>query len=418
MIFLILYDIFFTLGLIIYFFHHLYHKKITFKALAEKLTFYSIKREKEKSIWFHGVSVGEVLLLRNLVAALEKNYKIIISSTTLSGKTVAYKNYPSCRVIYFPFDLSFCIKRAIRLINPRIFISLETEIWPNLYYHLKKRNIPVIILNGRISDKAFRWYKKVKWIMRKILKNVDFIGVQNQKYKERFLFLGVDKEKIEVLGNLKFSSLSLDEKKLLSFQKRFSFFKKGERLLIVAGSTHHPEEEIILEIYKNLTSKYNFLCLFIAPRHIERISFLEKKIKEKGFHPVRISKGVSSFGGNDIFLLDTVGDLFYFYSIADICFVGGSLINYGGHNILEPLYFSKPTLFGPFMDNFKDVEKEVLDKKAALKVRDKKELEEVLGRLIRDPFLREELRKKASYLFKESRIILKRNLEVIKKWLR
>jgi len=418
MIFLILYDIFFTLGLIIYFFHHLYYKKITFKALAEKLTFYSIKREKEENIWFHGVSVGEVLLLRNLIAALGKNYKITISSTTLSGKTTAFKNYPSCKVIYFPFDLSFCVKRAIKLINPKIFISLETEIWPNLYYHLKKRNIPVIILNGRISDKAFRWYKKVRWVMRKILKNVDFIGVQNQKYKERFLFLGAGKEKIEVLGNLKFSSLSLDEKKLLSFQKKFSFLKKEESLLIAAGSTHHPEEEIILEIYKNLTSKYNFLRLFIAPRHIERISFLEKKIKEKGFHPVRISKSISSFKDKDIFLLDTVGDLFYFYSIADICFVGGSLINYGGHNILEPLYFSKPTLFGPFMENFKDIEDEVLSKKAAIKVKDKKDLERMLERLIEDSSLREDLKRNASFLFKESKIILKKNLEVIKKWLR
>lgn len=418
MIFLILYDIFFTLGLIIYFFHHLYHKKITFKVLAEKLTFYSIKREKEKNIWFHGVSVGEVLLLRNLIATLKKNYKITISSTTLSGKTTASKSYPSCKVIYFPFDLSFCVKRAIKLINPKIFISLETEIWPNLYYHLKKRNIPVIILNGRISDKAFRWYKKVRWIMRKILKNVDFIGVQNQKYKERFLFLGADEEKIEVLGNLKFSSLSLDERKLLSFQKKFSFLKKEEKLLIIAGSTHHPEEEIILEIYKNLTSKYNFLHLFIAPRHIERVSFLEKKIKEKGFHPVRISKGISSFKDKDIFLLDTVGDLFYFYSIADICFVGGSLINYGGHNILEPLYFSKPTLFGPFMENFKDIEDEVLSKKAAIKVKDKKDLEKMLERLIEDSSLREDLKRNASFLFKESKIILKKNLEVIKRWLR
>ncbi|OQX80787.1 MAG: hypothetical protein B6D56_04165 [Candidatus Omnitrophica bacterium 4484_70.1] len=413
--FLILYDLIFLLGLFIYLAHHFYYKKINLSALKEKLTLYSSRINQKKTVWFHGVSVGEVLLIKKIVDNL-KNKNIVISTTTLTGRRTAESRYSSYAIIYFPFDISFLVRRAIKIINPKVFITLETEIWPNLFYYLKRKGVPIIILNGRISEKAFFWYKKVKWLIKLVLRNVEFVGVQNELYKKRFLSLGVDEKKIKVLGNLKFESISVDEEKQKKFQEKFSFLKKEQKLIIVAGSTHHPEEEIILKIYKDLLPRYNIL-LIIAPRHIERINYLEKIIEKFSLSFLKITEFSHKEPLKDIYLVNTVGELLYFYSIADICFVGGSLADYGGHNILEPLYFFKPTIFGSYMDNFKDIEEEVLRKKAALKIRNEKELKNTLKRLIESSTLRENLERNAYSLFSENRDILRRNLEVLKRWL-
>lgn len=425
--FLLLYDIVFLAGLIVYLPCYFYKKKINREGLEEKLTIYSPAKKEvissiKRSVWIQVVSVGEVSLIKGLIKRLKTvtDSTLVISTTTITGRKVAEKLYPDCFVIYFPFDLSFLIKRAIRFLKPGVFIAIETEIWPNLYYHLKKNSVPVIILNGRISKGALRRYNKIRFFTRKILKMVNFVGAQSQVDKKRYLSLGLEENRIAVTGNLKFTSLDVDTDYLFKFKSKYSWLLKKEgKLLIIAGSTHYPEEETILEVYKELSKKFPYIKLMIAPRHIERVVSLEKIVRREGFVPLRISNlpPETSLLDKEIFILDTVGELFYFYSLGDICFVGGSLTDYGGHNILEPLCFLKPTVFGPYMSNFQEIEEKVLEKKAAVKVKGKEELRSVLEKLITSQSYRKELSLHASEIFEEEKGNLEKNLEIILKWL-
>lgn len=396
----LIYDILFFFLLIIYLPIGFFRSKLSFKSLKEKFGFLDY-REESKTIWIHAVSVGEVNLIGNLLIKLKQTYDcpIIISTTTLTGNRVAKMKYSQyARIIFLPFDMSFILKKVLNKLNPNIFISAETEIWPNLFRFLGKYNVPIVIINGRISDKAYVKYKLIKKLMGKALGNCKAIGVQNIIYKNRFLSLGVNEDKIFITGNMKFGPLVLDNDRLEEIKKNYlPIFKKNNEMILILASTHSPEEEIILNIYKELVENNFKITLIIAPRHPERVASIENIIKSKGFDPVKTSDMISlSFGlrKNDVFIIDTVGELLGFLNISDICFVGGSFSDDGGHNILEPIYFLKPTLFGPNMDNFKEIEEVVLKEGAALKVSNINEFKKTLEELIQNEGLREVYRKK------------------------
>ncbi|MCK4912206.1 MAG: hypothetical protein KAS05_00620 [Candidatus Omnitrophica bacterium] len=415
----LIYDFIFCLGLTIYLPLHLYRKKMTLLALREKLGFISV-REIKNSIWIQVVSVGEANLIGDLIRRLRESQDlpIIISTTTLTGNRIAKKRYSHlAKVIFFPFDFSIILARVIKIIKPKIFIAVETEIWPNLFYRLRKKKIPIVIINGRISDKAFKRYCWIRPFMRGVLKKCDYIGVQNSLYKERFLFLGADPKKIIVSGNMKFESILIDKDKLRQKQEKYkSILKRGGNKLLVAASTHEPEEEIIIDIYKDIFKSPGGITLIIAPRHPERVSKIGKLIQLASFNPVKMSKVEENLGDKrSIFIADTVGELLYFYSIADICFVGGSLAKSGGHNVLEPIYFRKPTVFGPNMDNFLDIEEIVLEKGAGIKVRNREELAEVLLGLVSDTALKNTLANRCDEVFEGEKKSLGNNLDIILK---
>jgi len=417
----LIYDFIFCLGLIVYLPLHLWRKKMTPLALREKLGLISSK-EIKNSIWIQVVSVGEANLIGNLIKRLRESQDspIVISTTTLTGNRIARKRYSHlAKIIFFPFDLSFIVKRVIKVIKPRVFIAVETEIWPNLFYRLKKKKIPIVIINGRISDKAFKRYRLIRPFMKGVLRKCDYIGVQNPLYEERFLFLGADPKKIVTSGNMKFESILIDEDKLRQKQEKYKpILKKDGNKLLVAASTHEPEEEIIIDIYKDIFKSPGGITLLIAPRHPERVSQIEKIIRLASFNPVRMSKVEENLRDKrNVFIADTVGELIYFYSIADICFVGGSLSKDGGHNILEPIYFLKPTIFGPNMDNFTDIEEIVLEKGAGIKVRSREELGEVLLGLVSDTALKNNLRNRCREVFEGEKKSLNNNLNIILKYL-
>ena len=417
----LIYDFIFCLGLIVYLPLHLWRKKMTPLALREKLGLISSK-EIKNSIWIQVVSVGEANLIGNLIKRLKESQDspIVISTTTLTGNRIARKRYSHlAKIIFFPFDLSFILERVIRVIKPKVFIAVETEIWPNLFYRLKKKKIPIVIINGRISDKAFKRYSLIRPFMRPVLKKCAYIGVQNPLYKERFIFLGADPEKIVTSGNMKFESILIDEDKLHQKQEKYkSILKRDGNKLLVAASTHEPEEDIIIDIYKDIFKSPGGVTLIIAPRHPERIPQIEKIIRLASFNPVRMSKSEENLADTrNVFIADTVGELIYFYSIADICFVGGSLSKDGGHNILEPIYFRKPTIFGPNMDNFSDIEEIVLEKGAGIKVRNREELGEVLLGLVSDTALKNNLRDRCQEVFEGEKKSLNNNLDIIVKYL-
>ncbi len=417
----LIYDFIFCLGLIVYLPLYFGRKKISFRALREKLGFISSK-EIRKSIWIQVVSVGEANLIGNLIKRLKESQDapIIISTTTLTGNRIARKRYSHlAKVIFFPFDISFVLERVIRITKPKLFIAVETEIWPNLFYRLEKKKIPIVIINGRISDKAFKHYCLIRPFIRGVLKKCDYIGVQNSLYEKRFIFLGADPKKIIVSGNMKFESISIEEDNLRQKQKKYKvILKRDDNKLLVAASTHEPEEEIIVNIYKNIFKSPGGITLLIVPRHPERVPQIEKIIRLASFNPVRMSKVGENLGDKrNIFIDDTIGELIYFYSIADICFVGGSLSKDGGHNILEPIYFLKPTIFGPNMDNFSDIEEIVLGKGAGIKIRTREELGEVLLGLVSDTALKNNLRNRCQEVFEGEKKSLNNNLDIILKYL-
>jgi len=413
----LVYDFIFLLGFTVYLPVYVWRRKVNISSLWEKFGFIHLP-ERRKTVWIQVVSVGEANLIGSLIRRLREvcDYSIVISTTTLTGNRVVKSEYASiAKVIFFPLDLSFVLWRAIKIINPEIFIAVETEIWPNLYCRLRRKNIPIVIVNGRISDKAYKRYKLIKPFIKGIINKCNYIGVQSEAYRDRFLHLGAKKEKIIIGGNMKFESISIDQSKLLKHKEKYApILKKESSLLLIAASTHCPEEETIINIYRNIFNIGNEVTLLIVPRHPERTSSIENIIKDRGFKPVRISKISHCPSGKDnIFIADTIGELLYFYSLADICFVGGSLSPDGGHNVLEPIYFLKPTVFGPNMQNFQDIEEVVLKKGAGFKIRNADELEDMLIKLISDKALRNNLRGRCLEVFEREKLSLENNLQII-----
>ncbi len=381
------YDLFFMLGFLFYLPFYFLRAKINLDSLKERLggslPFY------QKSIWIHAVSVGEVNLIEPVLRRLKGvlDYPLVISTTTITGNQVARQKYAKiAHITYFPLDLSFILKKFLRLIRPQIFIAAETELWPNLIRCLKEKNIPFLIINGRVSQQAYNRYKLIRPLMKKILPACRHIGAQSQKDRERFLSLGALPDQVSVSGNLKFNISGPDSEKITSLKEKYiPLLKPGSRLLFVAASTHHPEEKIILDIYHQI-SKNKELTLLIAPRHPHRAPSLKKMAAARGFNSALVSEAVfSRESQKDVFILDTVGDLFYFYSFSDFCFVGGSFSGSGGHNILEPMYFLKPVIFGPSMENFFDIAETALNHSAAIQVDTPAKLKQAIESLLESP---------------------------------
>jgi len=412
------YDIVLLLGFIAYLPVSFWRKKMTLKALWEKFGFIEHQGKKSQAIWLQVVSVGEVNLIEGLLRRLQEVYDapVVVSTTTLTGNIVARRKYTErCSVIFFPLDVSWIVRSVIGKINPQIFIAIETEIWPNVFRILHQKGIPIIILNARISDAAFGKYMRVRRLLRPVLRQCTYIGAQNDMYKQRYLQLGADPRRIAITGNLKWKSIVVDHQRLAAVKKKYTPYLKPEgRLLWLAASTHQPEEEIIIDVYKEIIKTTTHCSLLLAPRHPERVAAVERMISLRGFRPVRLSEASAVSGnGNAIFIVDTVGDLLYLYGIADVCFVGGSLSGDGGHNILEPMYFLKPTLFGPSMNNFADIAESALKKEAALMVSDAYELRRVIQGLLDNEALRQVFATRCLTVFEAGKNVLADNVRVV-----
>lgn len=413
-----IYDFAFLTGFILYLPVYFWRKKITLHALKEKFGFIAAMGAGRQAIWVQVVSVGEVNLIEGLLRRLQEIFHdpIVISTTTLTGNAVAWKKYAGrCSVIFFPLDISWIVRRVVRKINPRIFIAIETEIWPNVFRTLHQKEVPILILNARISDEAFKQYVRIRSLMKPILRQCHRIGAQNQMYQQRYLQLGADPQRVVVTGNLKFKSIVVDDEKLASVRKKYApYLKPNNRLLWLAASTHPPEEEVIVDVYKDVRKTAADCTLLIAPRHPERVANIEKMIHARGFRPLRLSSIDAGCEGDDvIFLVDTVGDLLYLYGIADVCFVGGSLSGDGGHNILEPMHFLKPTIFGPSMNNFSDIARNALDNEAAIMVNDTYELRRLISGLLGNEQLRRSFANRCLKVFESGKNILSENVQVI-----
>ena len=319
--------------------------------LKEKFGFIKSPFNKEDDIiMLHGVSVGEVIALENLARKIKEtfpNKKLVVTTGTKSGQEIAHKKYEGVAdfITYFPFDIPFCVNRFLKRLNPKEVFIAETEIWPYFAYACHKENIPISIINGRISDSTFNSYLKVKFFFKKVFENFMAIYTQSEDDKNKYIAAGADENKVEIMGNLKFD--------VTKKEADIQIGQKGFRV-IIAGSTHSGEDELVLNSFKNLKEKYSDIKLLLAPRHPKRLPDIENLMKEMNLAYGLRSKD-DKFTDYDIIILDTLGELGKMYSICHFAFIGGSFNKTGGHNPLEATVYDKPTITGPSIHNFKDI---------------------------------------------------------------
>ncbi|NQT06718.1 MAG: 3-deoxy-D-manno-octulosonic acid transferase [Candidatus Omnitrophica bacterium] len=377
-------------------------------------------------VWVHAVSVGEVRASRVLCERLIEKFpdkRLIISTITRTGNDTAKRLFgDKATVLYLPVDISFVVKSAIDRLRPDVFIIVETEIWPNLITALRKKDIPIVMVNGRVSPKSYRRYMWIRPLLKDVLKDITLYLMQTEEYADRIIKMGAPPKKVIVTGNMKFDAAGREyaSGKLNPGAIRNDLSLKDGELLFIAGSTHRPEEEMVLRVYREIIKEIPKTRLLIAPRHTERSHEIEALIKRFNFVPVRISgiageERITPKGKEKVLLLDTMGRLSQLFSIADIVFMGGSLMRKGGQNILEPATFSRPIIFGPHMFNFKDIAESFLNAGAACSVRDTKGLLETANRLLTDGDRRKELGKRARSMVDKNAGATLRNIEKIDK---
>jgi len=412
----VLYDLIFVIGAIFFLPRYLFKAKFHpgFKArfgfFPEKVTF-------NRPIWIHAVSVGEVMAIRGLLEELRKSYphkQFVISTVTPTGNKIARNIALShdC-VIYLPLDLSFIVSGVIARVNPSLFILTETEFWPNLIARLYQKQIPIIAVNARISDASLRGYMSVKFLLKNLLNKINLFCAQSKRDAERLARLGVAQDKIRITGNMKFdikdyAAPALREKDDTDLKLKLGI--KGR--FLVAASTHPGEEGLVLAAYKKLLADFSDLRLLIAPRHPERANEARKAARASGF-PSRLISQEGQGLPEDIFILDSVGQLMPFYAIADIVFVGGSLVRKGGHNILEPAALGKPVLFGRHMFNFRDIADMFLEHEAAVCVSDAEDLRAKIKDLLEDASKLQSLSHRALVLLTANKGATQKNLQLI-----
>lgn len=318
----------------------------TRKSFLLRLGFF-LPRQRE-TILFHTVSVGEFLAARNLIKKImEENKNIYISTVTLTGREMVLKE--KLPHIFFPFDFPFIVERFLNSLNPKVVFIFETEIWPYFIFKCLRKKIPLLIINGRISDKSFKNYKKLKFFFKNFFEKIELVLAQSKEDAERFEFLGA--KKVKVCGNLKFD-IKIKEipEEIKKFYDKFVEGREGW----VAGSTLKGEEEIVLKAHKEILKRNPDFFLILAPRHPERAPEVEKIISDSGLSYIKRSQFPSD-KKTEVLLVDTIGELAFLYSYGKIAFVGGSLVEKGGHNILEPAYFKVPIVIGPHFNNFKEI---------------------------------------------------------------
>jgi len=324
----------------------------------EKLSLYKGEKSSKPVILVHAVSVGEVLAGRKFVNEIIKrfpDYQVLITCTTQTCSATIKKIYGnSVQHQYLPFDLKFCLKRFIKNWQPEITFILETEIWPNLINILYKQRRKVFLVNGRLSEKSFERYKLFLPVLGDVFSKLDYIICQGKRDLERFVELGVDKEKIKMDYSFKFDSISLLEKKDKSESD------VSEKKIIICASTHEPEERILVDAFEILNNKD--IILILAPRHPERVSKIFKEIERRGINQSLFSKNKLKIDfTKKINLIDEIGHLEDLFSLADIAFIGGSLIPRGGQNFLEAVKFSLPISSGKSFYNFQEIGEDLID---------------------------------------------------------
>jgi 3-deoxy-D-manno-octulosonic-acid transferase len=365
-------------------------------SLAQRLGYLpiSFNVDGDESIWIHAVSVGEALTARALAADLKARYprlRLFVSTTTIAGQQVARRSVQHVDgVFYFPFDFALIVRRTLDVVNPRIFIMMETEIWPNLLRLCRRRGVKTMMVNGRISSRSYPRYRIARAFFRRVLADVDRFCMQSEESARRLVDIGADPSRVTVTGSLKFESLDWPSSSAHAKPRLFRFFRMSPaRPVIVAGSTFRGEEAAVLRALARIKKTMPTAVAIVAPRQPERFAEAERLARDAGFATTRRSElPIDAESRADVIVLDSIGELAQLYQLATVVFVGGSLVDHGGHNILEPAIVGKPIVFGPHMQNFKEIAESFVANGAAVCVASERELDDELLSLLTDPVRR------------------------------
>ncbi|MFH1824687.1 MAG: glycosyltransferase N-terminal domain-containing protein [Candidatus Firestonebacteria bacterium] len=376
------------------------------------------KIKNNPNIWFHSASMGEgksIVLLAKRIKDKFSKYNLVFTTTTLAGKKILKEYFSDSIIFYLPIDIYFFMKPVVKLINPKILIVAETEIWPNLFYLVKKNKGDIIIVNGRISKKSFKWYIKVKKIFSKVLRLVDKFGMRSEEDAKAIKELGAEPNKVIVTGDLKFEIFLINNSK----QKEITdlILPRCCRHIIVCGSVHLCEMKILLESFKTILNKFKNLTLIVVPRFLEEVPEMENLIAKYNFKYFKRSNISRNKDKYEIIIVDSLGELSYIYQMANLAFVGGSLSNIGGHNILEPIFFGKPVLFGPYVQNFNEIAGEIKGNSLGFLVRNQEELANKILELLNNKNLLSRISVESKQFLEKRRGVVCKNMEIIEKFL-
>jgi 3-deoxy-D-manno-octulosonic-acid transferase len=424
-----LYNILFTVFFVLsapYYFWRMRRRGNWRPGFAERFAHYQSELKQaltnRHTVWIHAVSVGEVNLCTQLIRALEMrapNVKFVVSTTTTTGMAELRRRLPThVSKIYYPLDRRKYVAHALAIVNPQAIVLVEAEIWPNFLWRAKQIHVPVFLANARLSDKSFRGYKRFGFLFRPLFASFAGVGAQNEEDAARLREVGCRPEAVRVVGNLKFDAAKLDERYTLDVPAMLrQLGVPPDAPVLVGGSTHDGEEIILAEVARRLRSRFPKLFLVIVPRHFERCRELGRKLRERHVKFVyrgEISPATRSGEGEvECLLVNTTGELRFFYEHATVVFVGKSLTAMGGQNPIEPGALGKAMVFGPNMQNFADVTRGFLAQNAAVQVRDPEQLEDAFRELLADETRRAELGQNALRVVRENLGAVDRTVEMI-----
>jgi 3-deoxy-D-manno-octulosonic-acid transferase len=380
-------------------------------------------------LWLHAVSVGEVNLLAPLLERWERSHPdwhIVISTTTQAGYALAKKKYSPRAVIYCPLDFSWAVRRAMRRIRPTLLVLTELELWPNLIAAARNRGAKIAVVNGRLSEKSYRGYRRIRFFLRGVLARIDLLAVQNREYAERFVALSPKSKTIHVTGSIKFDGArtSRDSDHTLRLARLAGITDRD--VVFLAGSTQDPEESLALSVFERLAPEFPRLRLILVPRHPERFEDVATLLDKSGIAWQRRSRlspdscplTPAPVAPSRVLLVDAVGELGHWWGAAQIAFVGGSLTNRGGQNMIEPAGYGAAVSFGPNTWNFRDVVTLFLEHEAAVVVRSREELEAFVRRCLTDAAFADDLGHRAQELVLQQQGAADRTIELLEQLVR
>jgi 3-deoxy-D-manno-octulosonic-acid transferase len=373
--------------------------------------------EGTRTIWVHGVSVGEVLAVEPFIRLLlerRPDVRIVLTTVTPTGQSLAKKwENERLQVLYFPLDFRFAVRRFFKALKPELLLLMETEIWPNVIKEAKNCKVPVGVINGRISESSFKGFRRFSGIFKPVLENIAFFLLQTELDRERLMGLGVDPGKIQVTGNMKLDAFDFNgdgEKEESSLHEEWGFSRSDQ--ILIGGSTHEGEERILLRALKRLRGERPSLKLFLAPRHIERAPKVLEQVKKEGF---RAGLTSSRGEGFDVLILDRLGELRRLYAMADAVVMGGSFIRHGGQSPIEPACRKRAILHGPWVANFHEIYRKLDEEGGSLRVKGEEELVFALKRILGSDRERQYLGDRAYEVLSKLRGATERNLTWIER---
>ena len=373
--------------------HGRYRRGIREKLLGQ-LTLPSDIRE---VVWFHAVSVGEVIQLRKVVDEFRRQtsdrFRVLVSTSTDTGFELALKRFSDCQVTWFPLDFSWAVRSAVHSVQPAMVVLMELELWPNFLAECQRQNVPVAVINARISVRSHRGYSRICRLMAPLFGRLALVAAQSQANADRLQSLGVSQNRLHVTGSIKFDGVETDRKNAATDRLRKLFSLSEAEIVFMAGSTQEPEEQVVLQTWLECRKECPSLRLILVPRHRERFDDVAKLVRAAGVDVVRRTLLETSERPTPdaVILLDTIGELSACWGLADIAFVGGSFGNRGGQNMIEPAAFGAAVVFGPNTWNFRDVVQTFRETNACVQLQSREELTPLIARLLTDPNERQSL---------------------------